>query len=294
VVVAQESGPIDSSIHNIPKPVNKAALEYAQKAREDLDEVDKVNQIQGIQAPRQSAVAKNMELAQGMLAQSQYVENFNTAWEQFQNLKCKLIPRGYNKYDILRVKDEVTGDTKVAAVNEPQYGMDGSIEAVANDLSRHEFTYKMAIVDDSPTAKQREFESFMIFINSVPGPVMAADPSGKTLARYMMAVPNNNILQQCGKALAQDAELKQKSMGEKEQQKTMSEMQLKMAKLKIEAEKVKKMGFALGITGEQLMMFPTLTEYLMEAGLINFIGATPQIGQPPAVPEPAVPAQPQP
>lgn len=287
VTIAQEAGPFDQCIKEFTRTPNKAALEYAMKKRQDLEEVDRINQsMQGASAPRQAAVAKNLEIAQGMLAQSQYVENFNSSWERFQNLKCKLIPYGYNKYNILKITDEMTGETKVAPLNEPQYGIDGSVEAVANDLSRHEFTYKMSVVDDSPTAKQREQEAFVIFMNAVPGPMLQADPTGKMLARYMMAMQNNNMLQKAGQALAKDADMKQQSMSQQEAQKTQAEMQAKIGKLKIEAEKVKKMGFALGITGEQLVQFPLLAQYLEQAGLI-----TQPVQQAPAAPQvPAAPA----
>lgn len=299
ITVAQESGAIDSSIREIKREPNKAALEYSQKLRGDIEESDRINQsMQGASAPRQSAIAKNMELAQGLIAQSQYVENLNASWERLQNLKCSFIPYGYNQFDIVRVIDETTGETKVATINEPMHSLTGDVETVSNDLTAHTFKYKITPVDDSPTAKQREREQAMVFLNSVPGPILSSDPSGKMLARFMMSFPDNRFLQGCGQAMMADAGERQTAMSEQEKQKTQSEMQVKLAKIKVEAEKVKKAGFSLGITGEQLVQFPMLTSFLTEAGLLQAaqpVAAPGASAQPPApMPqEQSVPQEPQ-
>jgi len=268
--IKQEAPPFEQCFKEIDRKPNTTYLEYAQMIEADLDENTLINKnIQGQHVPDQAGIAKQLEIGQGLLGQSIYVDNYNEFWTAYQNLKLDMIPYAYNQFDIIEVMDEEFNEqTKVAPINAPILDAEGKVVDVVNDITSAKYKWKMTPVDDSPTAKEEEQKKFVIFMNAVPGPVMQADPSGKLLARLMMSM-SNRMIRDAGKALAEDAQMRQEEMGKAEKEKTMQEYQQARAKLKIEAEKAGKMGMNFSITGEQLAQFPSLAEMLIRLGYIK-------------------------
>jgi hypothetical protein len=283
--VKNDAPPIDQCYKEIERKPNTTYLEYSQILEKDLDDNTLINKaMMGETVANQTGIAKQIELGQGFVGQSIYVENFNEFWENYQNLKLQMIPYAYNQYSVLQIIDEDFGDqTQAVEINTPVFDEAGNVKEVVNDITSAKYRWKMAPVDDSPTAKDDEQKKFVIFMNAVPGPVMAADPSGKLLAKLMLSMPNR-MIRDAGKALAQDAEMRQQSIDGAEKQKAMLEYQQSMEKLKVESEKAGRQGFSLSITGEQLAQFPTLADALVQLGYIK-----PQTGgqQAPAPQQPA-------
>jgi hypothetical protein len=259
-------GPLNNVAMHIERKPNPAMLEYAQKVKIDIEEETRLNQsMQGASQGDQSGVAKSMEIAQGMVAQTDYVENFNNWWEDFQDLKCSLIPYGYDQYDIIEIVDEKTSQKKSVEINAPVAGITGEIIGVANDLTAHNFRFKLQPVDDSPTAKAEEQRQAIVFLNAVPGPLSAIDPSGETLAYFMMSLPNR-ILQDAGKKLLSAAQARAQQQQQQAQTKQLLDANERLQKLKNEADKIRASKIMFSVTGEQLAQFPMLAQLLNEIG----------------------------
>lgn len=280
-------GAIDQAVKNVPKTANKATYEFGRIVRQNLDDETRINAaMTGANQPNQAAIAKSMELNQALISQSMYVEHFNEWWETFQDLKCSIIPYKYSQYDVIEVMDEETGKPKAVEVNAPQVDMSGEIIGTVNDLTSCEFKFKIQGVDDSPSAKEAERQQALIFLNAVPGPFAAIDPSGELLAQFMMSM-NNNLLKTVGKKLLAKAQERAQSMQQSEQQQATISSSENLLKLKNEAEKIKASKVSVSITGDQLAQNPQLLALLQQIGYFN----TDQPGQP--AEQPGAPTQPQ-
>ena len=161
-------------------------------------------------------------------------------------------------------------------VNVPEVNEHGDVVRTINDLSARRYRWVMTEVDDSPTAKEYEYQQAITFLNSVPGPVVQADPSGKLLARFMLALPNR-FLNEAGRALAQDAEMRVQQQTEMEQREELAKMQEVMARLKIDAERARKQGVNVTLTGADLAQFPYFFQWLQD---FNMPTAQQQLQQP--------------
>lgn len=289
VNIKNDAPAFDNCIKEFERKPNSTYLEYAQIIENDLDSNTLINKnIQGVNSD-QSGIAKQLEIGQGLLGQSIYVDNFNEFWQSYQNLKLGMIPYAYNQYDVIQVMDEndVGDQTKVAMINVPVYDEEGKIKEVVNDITSSKYRWKMTPVDDSPTAKEGEQKEFVIFMNAVPGPVMAADPSGRLLAKLMMSM-TNRMVRDAGKALLEDAEQRMKQMGVAEQEKVRAESEAAAQKLKVDQEKADKQGVSISITGDQLVQYPQLAQALVGMGYLK----PQQAGQmPQAAPQAQVPQQ---
>jgi len=295
ISLSRRAGPIQEAIQVIEKNPSQVALEYSMKREQDMERATLINKnaMGSLDQPRQSGLAKQIEISRFVIAQSLYVDNFNHFWTSFQNKKLAMLPYAFDEYDVLEVMDEESNQMVGVPINEPvmpEVGdASGDPEAVINDLTSHRYTWKMTPVDDSPSARQREHEEFVIWMNAVPGPLMAADPTGKLLAMLMMS-QTNRMIKDAGQSLAEDAKMRQEQLSATEQQKTQLEIQERMEKLRIDAERAKKQGVNLSFTGEQLVEFPVLAEFLSTIGFVESGQAAQQPPTQPTPPDPAMAA----
>jgi hypothetical protein len=262
-------GTMEQAISNVQRKPNTSMLEYGMRIRDELDDETRINAaMQGDTKASQAAIAKSMELAQGLMSLAEYVENFNLWWESFQDLKASLISYMYQLPDVIEIMDESTGMPMEVPINQQETDITGEIVGVVNDLSAVEYKFKITPVDDSPSAKEAERQQAMIFLNAVPGPLAQIDPSGELLAHFMSAMPNR-ILQQVGKRLLAKSQERAQSQQQTAQQMQMMEANERLMKLKNEAEKIKASKANVSLTGEQLAMYPELTQLLNEIGYFN-------------------------
>jgi len=288
--VRAEAPPFNNCIMEWKRTPNPNYQEYSIKRENDMRRAVMINEnLMGQTVADQSGRAKDIEITRALITQSIYVDNWNSFVEAFQNLKLRVMPMVYDHYDVLDIEDEETGNNLIQPVNVPTTAPGGETVKIANDLTSHKYRWVMTVVDDSPTAKEEEYKQAIIFLNAVPGPVINADPSGKLLARFMLAMPNR-FLNEAGQALAQDADMRMQSMSESQNRKDLAELQKQLAEMKIDAERARRQGVNLTITGEQLAQFPQLAQYLEQ-----FFGQQQQQqpGPPQAAPttQPPSPAQ---
>ena len=285
ITLRAEAPPINNCIYEMKRTANEGYREYGEKKELDLENTTMITRsLQGAVVPQQAGVAKSLEIAQGLMTQSLYVDNYNLFWSGYQNLKLVMLPYSYNRHQVLQIIDEETDQMAQVEVNRPEYDQAGDVTEVINDLTSHLYKWKMTPVDDSPTAKDFEQKQALIFVNAAAGPLMQADPSGLLLARYMNSA-RNRMLKDMGKMMLQDVQRRAEQQGKQAQMMSTFDLQERMAKLRIEAERAKNQGKSLSVTGDQLAEFPQLAELLEQIG---FFGSQPQPQQAPA--REAVPA----
>lgn len=255
-------GPMRDAVHEVKRIPNTHWDTWASQRQDSMSKITQLNEtMQGAPAPRQAAIAKNIEITQALIVNALYIDNANRCWEYHQNLKCLLIAYGYNEWDVIEVTDEVTKETHIAEVNNPvEWDDEGNVTKVENDLTSHRYRWKISPVDDSPSAKAMMMQEALVAINAAAGPLLGHDPSGKMFARFLMAM-DNSFLKEAGKAMAEDAKLSSESQGKQEEQQALREAAIEMTKAKAEMLKAQKQGVNLTFKAEDLVNFPKMFEY---------------------------------
>jgi hypothetical protein len=258
IVSKDFNGPLSNAVHEIKRDPTDTWKQYADQTRGDMYENTRLNEtMQGGAAPRQAAIAKELEIAQALTVNAIYIDNHNRSWEYHQNLKLALLPYAYDEWQTIDVFDEEEQETKVQDINVPVYDMEGNKIDVLNDVNKRRYRWKLSPNDDSPTSKARHVEEALILINGAAGPLLGKDPSGKLFARFLMAFPNE-FLNKAGKAMAEDAQMVMQQQSEAEKQKALSESQIEFAKAQAELIKAQKSGTNISFTGQQLAEYPNL------------------------------------
>lgn len=267
VSIKEEAGPIPQVITQWQRKPNPTMAEYSIKRERDMERVTMINpNLMGAMHPEQSGRAKNIEIARALITQSVYVDNWNEFIESVNNLLLSVMPYAYDTYDVLEIEDDASGSVMTQEVNVPEIDQNGNIANVVNDLSGRRYKWALTRTDDSPTAKEWEYKQAIIFLNSVPGPVVQADPSGKLLARFMTALPNR-FLNEAGRALAKDADMRVQAQTEAQRREELAQLQETMARVKIDAERARKQGVNVSLTGADLAQFPAFFSWLQQFGM---------------------------
>lgn len=243
---------------------------YAEQRKAGMYENTRLNEsMQGAAAPRQAAIAKELEITQALIVNAIYLDNINRSWEYHQNLKLKIMPYVYDEYEVIDIFDEEENAQKQTEINVPeQFDIDGNVTSVINDLTSHRYKWKMNPVDDSPTAKIRQMEEATTVINAAAGPLIQADPTGKFFARFLQALPNQ-FLKDAGKAMAQDAQMQAEQQSKAQQQETLREAQVEMMKAQSDLIRAQKDGKNISISGADLAQYPVLFNLLQSWGMVD-------------------------
>jgi hypothetical protein len=248
-----------------------------------MAENTRVNEtMQGAAAPRQAAIAKEIEIAQALVVNAIYIDNVNLQWEAHQNLKLSLVPYAYDEYQVIDVIDEEDQSRIVSEVNVVQErDAENNPVHVVNDLTSKRYRWKLNPVDDSATSKITQMQEAVTVINAAAGPLISADQTGKFFARFLMAMPNS-FLKQAGKAMAQDAQMRGEQQTQMEQQQTMMKAYAEMQKAQAEMLKAQKQGVSLSFSAEDLAKYPALFAFYSQLqGMFNAAAAQGAPGQQP-------------
>lgn len=272
-------GTLQDAFYEVKRDPTNVWENYAAASRNDMYENTRLNEtMQGAVAPRQAAVAKELEIAQALITNAIYIDNFNRAWENHQNLKLKMLPYIYDEYDVIEIYDEEEQASKEQQINVPVYDQDGNKVDVINDLTSHRYKWRMNPVDDSPTAKVRQAEEALMIINGAAGPLLGKDPSGKMFANFLVAFPNE-LLNKAGRAITQDANLSMQAQNDAQKQETLR-------KTNLELMKAAKTGLSMSITGDQIAQYPKLFDLYMQMQEIAGAQVQAAMNPPQAQPQP--------
>ncbi len=255
-------GGAGDAIQELKRTPNEHWKVWAEQRKGAMAEITRLNEtMQGATAPRQAAIAKDVEITQALIVNAIYIDNVNRCWEYHQNLKCLLIPYGYNEWDVIEVKDDESGDELKTEVNKPVgWDNEGNVTHVENDLTAHRYRWKLNPVDDSPSAKIRSMQEALTVINAAAGPLLTKDPTGKLFARFLMAM-DNDFLKKAGKEMVADVQMTSEQQSKVQEQESLREALVEMAKAKAELMKAEKQGVTLSFKAEDLVNFPKMFEY---------------------------------
>jgi hypothetical protein len=259
------NAPLQEAMHEFVRRPNTDWGEFREQETRRMYEISRVNEaMMGQSAPRQSAVAKDMEIAQALTVNATFVDNINRSWEWHQNLKLKMIAYLYTEWELIEARDDDSGQMMQVEVNAPaEYDAEGNAVSVINKLDSHRYRWIISSVDNSASAKARHNEEALTVINAAAGPLSGADPSGGLLAEFMMT-SENPVLQRYGKSLAQKSQQAQQAMSQAEQEKMEIDKIAKLARAKADLLRAQKHGVMMNFAGEDLQNYPAMYQLYIQ------------------------------
>jgi hypothetical protein len=248
---------------------------YWNFTRNEMYDNTRINEtVQGSAAPRQSAVAKNIEIEQALSVWFEVISNYNMTWVRLQELKCSLIAYFYDRNMVISEIDE-KGNAKVSQeINVPVWDAEGN-ETVFNDVTGHRYKWTINPVDDSPTAKARAMEDAIAFLNAAGGPL--ASLGQDFLAKFMKSMPNF-VLSAAGVSMEESAKQMSESTQAKEAEKMRIDAVESMAKAQAMMIGALNKGFNVSVSSEDLMKYPALMQ-LYQQRLMALNSVQPSSGQ---------------
>jgi len=266
VIGTQDSGvSARELVHEITRVPNKTWGDYSEHLKREMYENTRINEAMlGEHAARQSAIAKEAEIAQALSVNAVYIDNMNRSWWYHQNLKLKLIPYFYAGHEVLEIIDEETDERQVLEVNKPEgYDIEGNVESVANDLTSNRYRWDIEAGDSSANAKIRAVEEALVIVNAAAGPLAQADPTGMMFSDFLAAL-DNPLLKKSGKRMAQTMQQAAQQKQMEEQQKASVEQTVKLANARAALQRAHKSGMFLNFRAEDLSNYPQLLDLFVE------------------------------
>jgi len=273
IILKNDVQNVREAIEIFPRTPNQSLFQYADRRKMQMYENTRINEsMQGASAPRQSAIAKQLEISQGLVVNAIYIDNLNQCWENHQNKKLKIMPHIYEGYQYLEIRDEENPKEPptVVELNVPaEFDAEGNVvdpDAVYNDINARKWKWRMSAVDDSPSAKQALMNEAIIFLNSSAGPMTSFDPSGAFFASVLKAMPNI-YLKEAGTMMEQQMGKHSEHQNEMERIETLKKAQVEINKSRADVIKAEKQGKSVSVTGDDLAKYPFLVELIRSWGM---------------------------
>jgi hypothetical protein len=261
VVSDKFNGPVNAAFSTVTRQPSDTWAKWGEHRKQSMYDNTRINEtMQGAAAPRQAAIAKELEIGQALIVNAMYIDNFNRSYEKFQNLKLALIPYAYDEPDVLEIFDEDEKGKMQLPINQTEgWDQEGEPETVVNNLTSINALWRINPVDDSPTAKIRYMEEAITILNAASGPLMQADPTGKFFATFLQGL-DNPVLKTAGKALEEDAA--KNAQGAQQAQQQAEQAKADAVKMKAEADMIRaqKTGLTTTFTGADFATYPKLFE----------------------------------
>lgn len=212
------------SVKQTHRTPNETFFMYGDRMRQQLKEVHAINDsVLGATHPRQSDVAKEREINQGLSPQSPYIENYSNFCLDITQMLCNMMPICMNEQQIIEIKDEFgqpVGES--VEVNVEEFGVgdeSGQAKIVANDLTSCKYRIMAVPGEDTPTSRERQLKEFVGLLEAVGNTLFQINP--KLLANILLSWPNR-YAKEAGKSLLEFADTSSKQ----EQQIAQQEQEL--------------------------------------------------------------------
>lgn len=294
VIIRKKAKSGMKSVHQEKRTPNTTFLDYEDREREQMKAVHNVNEsIMGATNPRQSKVAKDKEIAQGMAPQSSYIENYSNFDLDLTQLICNMLPYAMTENLIIEVKDEY-GDKDLPdpatgqppEVNVPGFDYSGQASIVANDLTSCKYRIIPVPSEDTPTSRERDLREFVELLEAVGNTLFQINP--KLLANILMTWPNR-YAKEAGKFLLEYADQAAQSEQQIAQMEQQIDMQKEQGRRAVDMEKIKRPKLAFKIDPKDIEEAPRGAQIMME--ILNQFNQ-PQSAPPQQPPQPAPAAAP--
>lgn len=271
------------SVEQEKRTPNTTFLDYEEREREQLKKVHNINEsIMGATNPRQSKIAKDKEISQGMAPQSSYIENYSNFDLDLTQLLCNMIPYAVTEHQIIEVKDEygekdlqdpATGQPP--EVNAPGFDYSGQASIVANDLTSAKYRIIPVPSEDTPTSRERDLREFVELLEAVGNTLFQINP--KLLANILMTWPNR-YAKEAGKFLLEYADQAAQAESQAAQMEQQVDMQKEQGRRAVDMEKIKRPKIAFKVDPKDIEEAPRGAQIMME--ILNQFNQTAPAPQP--------------
>lgn len=290
VIIRKKAKSGMKAVHQEKRTPNTTFLDYEEREREQMKAVHNVNEsVMGRTHPRQSKIAKEKEIEQGMAPQSSYIENYSNFDLDLTQLLCNMMPYCLTENQIIEVKDEYGEKDLVdpstgqpPEVNVPGFDYSGQASIVANDLTSAKYRIIPVPSEDTPTSRERDLREFVELLEAVGNSLFQINP--KLLANILLTWPNR-YAKEAGKFLLEYADQAAQAEQQVAQMEQQVDMQKEQGRRAVDMEKIKRPKLTFKIDPKDIQEAPMGAKIMME--ILNRFnqlqpGAQPQTGAQPA------------
>jgi len=298
VVILKKGTDLTRAIHVDTRNPNGAWFELADRTRQQLVGVHRVNEsILGATAPRQSALAKDREIQQGMSSQSPYLVSYNRFTLDVTQMLCYMFPYFLTEEKIVAIDDEFGNVQAKAEVNKAEEfdPITGSATKIANDLTSVEYRIVMIPGDDSFTARHQELRELADIFEAIGNSLLKMDPA--MLGNFLIKWPNR-YAREMGKFLAENAQSMSQNAQAAQQAELQGDLQKQQARIDADIKQAAIPKVQIKLQPEDLknapVGFQVLAAWAQKQNAEASVPAQPQASQPGAQPVPIQQQQPSP
>lgn len=231
--VAMKKGSIaGKTFHLENRQPNDTYFNLEDRYRNELTNVHNVNEsMRGLFAARQSAVAKDKEIAQGMAVQSEYINNYLNFTLSVTQLIVDMFPFLLGKNEIVQIDDEF-GNHKTAQVNVEVADYEGTALNILNDITATAYRIIPAIGDDSPTSREQDLKNFVQIMEAIGNSIFKLMEISPRMVAGFLASWQNRYAKETAKFLLEHAQM----VEQQQQQQGQAEMEMDAQKAQMKYE----------------------------------------------------------
>ena len=216
---------------------NDAYFGLEERYREQLKEVHNVTPaMMGAFAPRQSSVAKDKEIMQGLMPQSSYVTNYMRFVLNTTQMLCNMFPFIMSEYKLIEIDDEF-GKKQSAEMNIPMHDYEGNAIGLINDMCASRYRIVPTLGDDSKTSREQDLRNFVDMISAIGNSLFNLMEVNPRMVAGFLGSWDNRFAKEAARYIIENAE----QMDQQQQQAMQAEQQLEkeQADRKYEVDKLK-------------------------------------------------------
>ena len=262
--VIKKLGGIKNAVTTEKRTPNTTFLDFADRQRNDMRVSTGLNDaLQGITHPRQSKLAKELDITQGIATQSPYVRNYSNFKLELKNLELTLIPYIYTAHEVITIDDEFGFNEQSVEVNQKEINpFTGQGEVVANDLTIARFKAIPAMVDDSPTNKDRERLEVMEFLAAAGNSIV----QWPRIFATMLIGLENRYAKELGMQLMQEAVMAEQQQAQQQQAEMEKEMAIEKGRRDVDYAKMNatKKAINVKVSPEDVQKTPAESQALID------------------------------
>jgi len=211
VHIRKNAGGVEKNVKVEKRTPNSTFFEYGAGKRQQLQDVNNINDaIAGRTNSRQSQVAKQTDINQGLGSQSPYVKSYSHFELGCTQLIVDLIPYVLTEERVITIKDEFgMPASDPITVNQEEFDeVTGEGTIIANDLITAKYRIVPVPGEDTETSRKQQLVEFTEFITAVGNTLFQLPPA--IMGNILSSVPNT-YMKMAGQTMTEFAQSQQES-----------------------------------------------------------------------------------
>lgn len=245
---------------------NETFMQNADRLRSQMTRAHNITEVMmGISGSRQSSVAKEQDITQGMSSQSQYLKNYDSFVRRCAQLLCYMVPYFITEAMTIQIKDEYgrPQPAEPVTVQDPQdfNPETGEPNSILNDLTAVQYRIVPTPGDDSPTSREKSLKDFAAILRAIGNTIFQLPQDA--IGNIFMTFPNP-IAQETGKYMIETAKTTSQAQQQMAQQQQQAEINKEHSRQNVDIAKATTPKVQIKLSPTDFVEAPEGVKILME------------------------------